>query len=41
MRAPSAAIRADLVRRGLVLNWATIGYNMFEAVASLVAGMLS
>jgi divalent metal cation (Fe/Co/Zn/Cd) transporter len=36
-----AAIRADLVRRGLVLNWATMGYNMFEAVASLVAGMLS
>lgn len=39
--APSAVIRADLVRRGLVLNWATIGYNMFEAVGSLVAGILS
>lgn len=31
--------RAALVRRGLVLNWLTIGYNAIEAVISIVAGM--
>lgn len=39
--AAAAAARADLVRHGLVLNWATVGYNMFEASASLILGSLS
>lgn len=33
--------RGALVRRGLLLNYATIGYNTIEAVVSLVAGMLA
>lgn len=33
--------RARLVRRGLVLNYATIGYNVLEAVVSIVAGLLA
>lgn len=38
MTAPNAA-RASLVRRGLLLNYATILYNVLEAVVSLVAGI--
>lgn len=37
---PSSA-RSALVRRGLWLNYVTIGYNGLEAVASLVAGLLA
>jgi divalent metal cation (Fe/Co/Zn/Cd) transporter len=33
--------RVVLVRRGLLLNYATLGYNVLEAVASLVAGLLA
>lgn len=33
--------RPRLVRRGLVLNWITIGYNVFEAGASIVLGWLA
>jgi divalent metal cation (Fe/Co/Zn/Cd) transporter len=31
--------RLALVRRGLLLNWLTIGYNSLEAVFALAAGM--
>lgn len=37
----SATIRQTLVRRGLWLNYATIGYNALEAIASLVVGVLA
>jgi hypothetical protein len=40
MTAPNAN-RGALVRRGLWLICATIAYNSFEAVASLVAGVLA
>ena len=33
--------RVALVRRGLRLNYLTIAYNAFEAIASLVAGVLA
>ena len=33
--------RASVVRRGLLLNYATIGYNLLEAVAAIVAGLLA
>lgn len=33
--------RTELVRRGLWLNYATIGYNAFEAAGSLTAGALA
>ena len=33
--------RAALVRRGLVLNWLTIGYNAIEAVVSIGAGVVA
>lgn len=33
--------RGALIRRGLLLNYATIGYNIVEAVVSLVAGFLA
>jgi divalent metal cation (Fe/Co/Zn/Cd) transporter len=36
---PDADERAALVRRGIWLTYATIGYNALEAVASLVAGL--
>lgn len=36
-----AAQRRALVRRGLRLNWTTIGYNVAEAVVSLAAGIVS
>ena len=37
----NAQDRASLVRRGLRLNYITISYNAFEAVASLIAGALA
>lgn len=43
-RASAPAIhdsRATLVRRGLWLNYITIGYNTMEAVVSIVAGVLA
>jgi divalent metal cation (Fe/Co/Zn/Cd) transporter len=33
--------RRALIRRGLLLNYATIGYNTVEAVVSLIAGLLA
>jgi divalent metal cation (Fe/Co/Zn/Cd) transporter len=33
--------RGALIRRGLLLNYATIGYNTVEAVVSLIAGLLA
>jgi divalent metal cation (Fe/Co/Zn/Cd) transporter len=36
-----AATRPALVRRGLRLNWLTIGYNSMEAVVSLAAGLVA
>lgn len=33
--------RAPLVRRGLLLNYVTIGYNVLEAVVAIVAGFLA
>lgn len=36
-----AGARTALVRRGLRLNDLTIGYNLLEAVASLIAGVLA
>jgi divalent metal cation (Fe/Co/Zn/Cd) transporter len=33
--------REALVRRGIVLSYATIGYNSLEAVGSLIAGVLA
>jgi divalent metal cation (Fe/Co/Zn/Cd) transporter len=33
--------RRELVRRGLTLNYATIGYNSFEAVVALLVGVVS
>jgi divalent metal cation (Fe/Co/Zn/Cd) transporter len=37
----SAPDRAPLVRRGLRLNYLTIGYNVVEALAALVSGFLA
>ncbi|MEJ7810254.1 MAG: cation transporter [Gemmatimonadaceae bacterium] len=39
MTSPAAHDRSALVRRGLLLNYATIAYNSLEAVVSLVAGV--
>ena len=33
--------RTELVRRGLWLNWLTIGYNALEAIVSIAAGMVA
>ena len=33
--------RAALVRRGLLLNYATLGYNAIEAVVAIIAGVLA
>jgi divalent metal cation (Fe/Co/Zn/Cd) transporter len=38
---PNALHRDALVRRGLWLNYATIAYNVLEAIGSLVAGILA
>jgi len=40
-RTPSGAPRVALVQRGLWLNYASISYNVLEAVASLAAGLLA
>ncbi|MDB4884314.1 MAG: integral rane protein [Gemmatimonadetes bacterium] len=40
-RPDSDPSRRALVRRGLLLNYATIGYNSLEAVVALVAGVAS
>lgn len=37
--APAADARAALVRRGLLLNYATLGYNVVEAGVALAAGL--
>jgi divalent metal cation (Fe/Co/Zn/Cd) transporter len=34
-------LSGELVRRGLVLNYLTIGYNAFEAIVALIAGILA
>ena len=39
--AQARAARSALVQRGLRLNYATIGYNALEAVASITAGLLA
>jgi divalent metal cation (Fe/Co/Zn/Cd) transporter len=40
--APSDVLsRPALVRRGLALNWLTIGYNVVEAVVAIGAGVVS
>ena len=36
-----ALARSALVRRGLLLNWITIGYNAVEAIISVAAGVAS
>jgi len=41
VRVESTVERAALVRRGIWLSYATIGYNSLEAVGSLVAGILA
>jgi divalent metal cation (Fe/Co/Zn/Cd) transporter len=38
---PDAVQRGVLIRRGLLLNYATIAYNFLEAVVSLVAGAMA
>ena len=35
------ASRHSAVRQGILLSYATIGYNSLEAIGSLIAGMLS
>ena len=37
----SDTVRAAVIRRGMLLNYATIGYNTLEAIASLIAGLLA
>jgi divalent metal cation (Fe/Co/Zn/Cd) transporter len=41
MTLPNAIARAALVRVGLRLNYATIAYNVVEAVVSLTAGVIA
>ena len=38
---PDVLSRPALVRRGLALNWLTIGYNVVEAVVAIGAGVVS
>lgn len=35
------ADRSALVRRGLALNWLTIGYNVVEAIVAIAAGLVA
>ena len=35
------AARHSAVRQGILLSYATIGYNSLEAIGSLIAGLLS
>ena len=37
----SELAREDFVRRGIRLSYATMGYNTFEAIASLIAGLFA
>jgi divalent metal cation (Fe/Co/Zn/Cd) transporter len=37
----ASILRGDLVRRGLMLNYVTIGYNLVEAIISITAGVVS
>jgi len=37
----SGLTREELVRRGIRLSYATIGYNSFEAIVSLIAGLFA
>src|SRR6267378_965267 len=37
----SVAARHSAVRQGILLSYATIGYNSLEAIGSLIAGLLS
>jgi divalent metal cation (Fe/Co/Zn/Cd) transporter len=37
----SELTREELVRRGIRLSYATIGYNSLEAIASLIAGLIA
>ena len=39
--APPVRARSALVRRGVVLNGLTLGYNVLEAVISLIAGVMA
>jgi divalent metal cation (Fe/Co/Zn/Cd) transporter len=41
MSATTALSRPALVRRGLWLNYATLGYNSLEGVVAIVAGLLA
>lgn len=41
MTTPSVACRGDLVRRGLNLEYFTVGWNGLEALGSLVAGLIA
>src|SRR5688572_32311021 len=41
MTAASGIERPGLVRRGLILNYLTIGYNVVEAVVSVAAGIVA
>ena len=41
MANPTAVSRPALVRRGLRLNYLTIGYNTLEAIVSLAAGLVA
>src|SRR5882762_7501158 len=36
-----AAARHSIVRQGILLSYATIGYNSLEAIGSLIAGLVS
>src|SRR5579884_4134828 len=38
---PVANLRAELIRRGLVLNYLTIGYNALEGVVAVAAGVIA
>jgi divalent metal cation (Fe/Co/Zn/Cd) transporter len=40
-RRVSELTREELVRRGIRLSYATIGYNSLEAIASLIAGLFA
>lgn len=41
MTSATATDRSALVRRGLLLNYITIGYNVVEAIISVAAGVVS
>ena len=41
MMTTTDVVRSSLVRRGLWLNYASIGYNVVEALASIIAGILA